>query len=118
MKRHLGFTLEDKQRETHMPGTRRRDNMGKVQDNSTPSSTNPVEDSYSGIPLGMAQDTDIRSTIVNILKEVQNYKEQIKQLRKENEKLKKDIERENDKLQKEVETLKRFHVEKDKETNQ
>ena len=72
--------------------------MGKVQDNPMPSSTNPVEDSYSGIPLEIAQDTDIRNTIVNILKEVQDYKEQVKELRKENEELKKELERGNHKL--------------------
>ena len=101
-----------------MPGTQQRDNMGKVQDNSTPSSTNPVGDFYSGIPLGVTKDTYLRGTIADIYREIKEYKQQVRELRRENEKFKKDLEGENDKfwkevvgendkLQKEVETLKR-----------
>ena len=77
--------------------------MGKMQDNPTPSSTNPVGDSYSGISHGMAQDTDLRGTISDIFKDIKEYKDQVRELRRENEKLKKDLERENDKCQKELE---------------
>ena len=85
-----------------MPGTQRRDNMGKVQDNSTPSSTNPVGDCYSGIPLGVTQETDLRGTIEDLFREIKEYKEQVRELRKENEKLKKDLEGDNDTIQKKL----------------
>ena len=92
--------------------------MGKAHNNSVPNSTNPVGDSYSGISLGVAQDTDLRGTIADIFEEIKEYKEQVRGLRRENEKFKKDLEGENDKfwkevvgendkLWKEVETLKR-----------
>ena len=85
-----------------MPGTQRRDNMGKVQDNSTPSSTNPVGDYYSGIPLGVTQERDLRGTISDLSREIKEYKEQVTKLRRENKKLKKDLEGDNDKLLKEL----------------
>ena len=37
--------------------------------------TSPVEDSYNEDPLDESQDTDLKRTIINILKEFKDFKE-------------------------------------------
>ena len=69
MKRYSRFTSEYRQKANHMPRAQRK-NMGKAQNNSTPNSTEPVEDSYNGISLEVTQDTDHRITITDIFKEI------------------------------------------------
>ena len=57
--------------------------MGKGQNKSPPNSTTPVEDPNNEISLKGNQDTNLRRTIVDIFKD---YKEQIKELKGDNEK--------------------------------
>ena len=78
-----------------MSRAQKKNNMGKAQNNSTPSSVDPVEDSYNGISLEVTEATDCRITITDIFKE-------IIELRGENEKLRKDLEGDKDKLRKEL----------------
>ena len=89
----------------------RKNHMGKAQNNPTPNITEPVEDPYNGFSVEIAQDTDCRIKITDMLKE-------IIELRRENEKIRKDLEGDNENLQKEVETLKRSHAEMKMETNE
>ena len=72
-----------------MPKAQRKNNMGKAQNNSTLNTTKPIEDSYNEISLEVTQDTDIRRRITDIFKEIIDYKEQIRELKGENEKLRK-----------------------------
>ena len=113
-----------------MPKTEwKNNNLGKAHNKSTLISTSPIEDLYSKNSLEGNQDTDLRRTIVDMFKEIKEYTERIRELRKENEKFRKELERkneklwkeleeENDKLQKEVQTVKRSHAEMKKETDQ
>ena len=91
--------------------------MGKAHNKSTPNSTSPIKDSYREFSLETTQDTYNRRTTLDILKEIKEYEEQIKELKGENDKLWKELEGE-DKLRNEVETLKRSYTEMKKETDQ
>ena len=78
-------------------------NMGKAHNKSTLNSTNPTEDPYNEISKERSQDTNLRRTTVDTSKE-------IRELREENEKLRKDLEGDNDiwwkELRGEIEKLK------------
>ena len=116
-----------------MTKTQRKNNMGKAHNKSTPNSTNPTEGPYKEFSKERSQDTNLRRTILDIVKENRELREeneklkkdlegdndtQWKELRGEIEKLKKDLEGENDKLQKEVKTLKRYQTKMKKENDQ
>ena len=131
-----------------MPKTQRKNKTGKTQNKSTSNSTSPLPvkgegflnqteatQEHSEISPETTQDTDIRRTILDILKEIKEYKEQIKEIKEykeqikerewqtqelegKNDKLRKDLEGENDKLWKKVETQKRYQPEMKKETDQ
>ena len=78
-----------------MPKTEQKTNMGKAHNKSTLNSTHPTENSYKRSPWKETK----THTIVDIFKELKEYKEQIRELREENEKLRKDLEEKNDTLE-------------------